>query len=46
MKCAVTTLDNETAGEIELAEEVFGLPPRAETKDPIVEIDLARLFIV
>ena len=37
MKCKVTTLENKGAGDIDLAEEVFGLPPRARrTRRPVV----------
>ena len=42
MKCAVTTLDNETAGEIDLADEVFGLPPRADILARMVNWQLAK----
>ena len=30
MKCDVTTLENSEAGSIDLADEVFGLPSRAD----------------
>ena len=30
MKCDVTTLENKKAGTIELAEGVFGVPPRLD----------------
>ena len=42
MKCAVTTLDNETAGEIDLADEVFGLSPRADILARMVNWQLAK----
>lgn len=42
MKCAVTTLDNKKAGEIELAEEVFGLPPRRDILARMVNWQLAK----
>ena len=42
MKCAVTTLDNETAGEIDLADEVFGLAPRADILARMVNWQLAK----
>ncbi|WP_090021869.1 50S ribosomal protein L4 [Limimonas halophila] len=42
MKWAVTTLDNETAGEIELNEAVFGQPLRKDILARVVEWQLAR----
>lgn len=42
MKCKVTTLDNKSAGTIELADEVFGLPPRADILHRAVTWQLAK----
>ncbi len=42
MKCAVTTLDNKKAGDIELAEEVFGLPARRDILARMVNWQLAK----
>ena len=42
MKCAVTTLDNERAGEIDLDERVFGLSPRADILARMVNWQLAK----
>ncbi|MDX1576352.1 MAG: 50S ribosomal protein L4 [Kiloniellales bacterium] len=42
MKCAVTTLENKTAGEIELADEVFGLPMRRDILARAVNWQLAK----
>ena len=42
MKCEVTTLDNKKAGSIDLAEEVFGLPPRADILQRTVVWQLAK----
>jgi large subunit ribosomal protein L4 len=42
MKIAVTTLDNAKAGEIDLAEAVFGLPARADILQRMVRWQLAR----
>lgn len=42
MKCAVTTLDNKKAGEVELAEEVFGLPVRRDILARAVTWQLAK----
>ncbi len=42
MKCAVTTLDNEQAGEIDLDERVFGLSPRADILARMVNWQLAK----
>ena len=42
MKCAVTTLDNEAAGEIDLADAVFGLPARRDILARTVNWQLAK----
>ena len=42
MKCKVTTLDNKSAGDIELSEEVFGLPERADILYRMVNWQLAK----
>jgi large subunit ribosomal protein L4 len=42
MKCAVTTLENKKAGDIELAEEVFGLPVRKDILARMVNWQLAK----
>jgi large subunit ribosomal protein L4 len=42
MKVAVKTLDNTAAGEIELAEGVFGLPARADILARVVRWQLAK----
>ena len=42
MKCAVTTLDNKEAGEIELDDAVFGLPARADLLARMVNWQLAK----
>jgi large subunit ribosomal protein L4 len=42
MKIAVTTLDNAKAGEIDLADAVFGLPSRADILARMVRWQLAR----
>ena len=42
MKWAVTTLDNKKAGEVELDEAVFGLPPRADILTRTVTWQLAK----
>lgn len=42
MKFPVTTLDNTEAGEIELADEVFGLDPRSDLLARIVHWQLAK----
>ena len=42
MKVAVTTLDNKKAGEIELADEVFGLPARKDILARMVHWQLAK----
>jgi large subunit ribosomal protein L4 len=42
MKCPVTTLDNKTAGEIELDDAVFGLPTRKDILARVVNWQLAK----
>ncbi len=42
MKCAVTTLDNKAAGEIDLDESIFGLPARADILTRMVSWQLAK----
>ena len=42
MKVAVKTLDNKQAGEIELADEVFGLPARKDILARVVHWQLAK----
>lgn len=42
MKCPVTTLDNKTAGEIDLDEAIFGLPGRADLLARMVNWQLAK----
>jgi large subunit ribosomal protein L4 len=42
MKCAVTTLENKTSGEIDLADEVFGLPLRRDILARAVNWQLAN----
>jgi large subunit ribosomal protein L4 len=42
MKCAVTTLDNKKAGEIDLDDAVFGLSPRADILARMVNWQLAK----
>jgi large subunit ribosomal protein L4 len=42
MKCAVTTLDNKAAGEIDLDERVFGLDPRPDLLTRMVNWQLAK----
>ncbi len=42
MKCAVTTLDNKKAGEIDLDESVFGLPTRKDLLARMVNWQLAK----
>lgn len=42
MKIAVTTLENKKAGEIELADEVFGLPARKDILARMVRWQLAK----
>ena len=42
MKCAVTTLDNKSAGEIDLDDAVFGLPARADLLSRTVNWQLAK----
>jgi large subunit ribosomal protein L4 len=42
MKLAVTDLDNKVAGEIELADEVFGLPVRKDILARMINWQLAK----
>lgn len=42
MKIAVKTLDNGTAGEIDLPEEIFGLPSRPDILARMVRYQLAK----
>ncbi|MGH6988674.1 MAG: 50S ribosomal protein L4 [Stellaceae bacterium] len=42
MRIAVTNLDNEGAGEIELADEIFGLPVRKDILARMVNWQLAK----
>ena len=42
MKCAVKTLDNKPAGEIDLDDAVFGLPARADLLSRTVNWQLAK----
>ncbi len=42
MKCAVTTMDNKKAGEIDLDERVFGLGPRPDLLARMVNWQLAK----
>ncbi len=42
MKAKVTTLDNKSAGNIELAEEVFGVEPRRDILHRVVTWQLAK----
>ena len=42
MKCAVTTLDNKKAGEIDLDDGVFGLGPRPDLLARMVNWQLAK----
>jgi large subunit ribosomal protein L4 len=42
MKVAITTLDNKNAGEIELADEIFGLPARKDILARCVRWQLAK----
>ncbi len=42
MKCAVTTLDNKKAGEIDLDDGVFGLGPRPDLLSRMVNWQLAK----
>lgn len=42
MKTAVTMLDGAAAGEIDLADEVFGLEPRADILQRVVRWQLAK----
>ncbi len=42
MKCAVTTLDNKKAGEIDLDDGIFGLGPRPDLLARMVNYQLAK----
>ncbi|MFP6730084.1 MAG: 50S ribosomal protein L4 [Alphaproteobacteria bacterium] len=42
MKCKVTTLDNKSAGDIELSEAIFGLPERPDILHRMVNWQLAK----
>ncbi|MEQ9835922.1 MAG: 50S ribosomal protein L4 [Roseitalea porphyridii] len=42
MKVSVKTLDNKSAGEIELSEEIFGLEPRSDLLHRMVNWQLAK----
>ena len=42
MKAKVTTLDNKAAGDIELAEDVFGMNPRRDILHRVVTWQLAK----
>ncbi len=42
MKCAVTTLDNKKAGEIDLDDGIFGLSPRPDLLSRMVNWQLAK----
>ena len=42
MKCKVTTLDNKSAGDIELSEAIFGLPARPDILHRMVNWQLAK----
>ena len=42
MKAEVKTLDDKKAGSIDLAEEVFGLDPRADILQRVVVWQLAK----
>ncbi len=42
MKCAVTTLDNKNAGEIDLDDGIFGLGPRPDLLSRMVNWQLAK----
>ena len=42
MKCAVTTLDNKKAGEIDLDDGIFGLAPRPDLLARMVNWQLAK----
>ena len=42
MKAKVTTLDNKSAGSIELAEAVFGVTPRRDILHRVVTWQLAK----
>ena len=42
MKCKVTTLENKSAGDIDLSEDVFGLPARPDILHRMVNWQLAK----
>jgi len=42
VKCKVTTLDNKSAGDIELSEAIFGLPERPDILHRMVNWQLAK----
>jgi large subunit ribosomal protein L4 len=42
MKAQVVTLENKAAGEIELADAIFGLDPRGDLLDRVVQWQLAK----
>lgn len=42
MKVSVKTLDNKKAGDIDLSDEIFGLPPRADVLHRMVNWQLAK----
>ena len=42
MKASVTTLDAESAGEVELSDAIFGLEPRADLIQRMVRYQLAK----
>ena len=42
MKASVTTLDAESAGEVELSDRIFGLEPRADLIQRMVRYQLAK----
>ena len=42
MKVKVVTLDNKAAGEVDLADAVFGLPPRPDILKAVVRWQLAK----
>ena len=42
MKCPVTTLDNQTSGEIELDDAIFALPVRKDILSRMVNWQLAK----
>jgi len=42
MKLAVKTLDNKAAGDVSLADDVFGIEPRADIMARVVNWQLAK----